>query len=299
VEVKNLSVKYNTASGAVGGTNAVSIDWSSVVTTDGNPIRTLTSDATLVVSGVMRLNLGGYVLASGSFVVTKATAFVAVTASETVSADLLTIDLTGVNLFVGVGAAFDGANASINSANATGFLASGANLSVALAKSTQANDTRRWTGIAASAASLSVVVDGVSPITYQWTKVRAGEEDVVLPNQTAMLSFASTVATDSGSREPARCTGPGPRRAGWGRGETVPRRRPGWVRSSHEQREVHTNAAQCEGLVDVDIDVHIRVGYFNLVQISRGRGSIQRKHAQIDRNRLVLRSPVSLSLASS
>jgi hypothetical protein len=43
-------------------------------------------------------------------------------------------------------------------------------------------------------ASLSVVVDGVSPITYQWTK-----GGVALPNQTATLSFASTVATDSGT----------------------------------------------------------------------------------------------------
>ena len=43
-------------------------------------------------------------------------------------------------------------------------------------------------------ASLSVVVDGVSPITYQWTK-----GGVALANQTATLSFASTVATDSGT----------------------------------------------------------------------------------------------------
>jgi hypothetical protein len=73
------------------------------------------------------------------------------------SADLLTIDLTGVNLFVGVGAGFSGDTTALVTGNATGFLTTSANLSVAMAKSTATADTRRWTGIAASAASMSVV----------------------------------------------------------------------------------------------------------------------------------------------
>ena len=157
VEARDLSVKYNKASGALGAAMASAIDWSLVVSASANPIRSLTSDSALVVSGLMRFNLGGYVLASGSFVVAKGTALVAATTSETVSADLLTIDLTGVNLFVGVGAAFTGSTAAIEVANATGFLAAGASLSLAMARSTRPNDTRRWTGIAASAGGLSVV----------------------------------------------------------------------------------------------------------------------------------------------
>ena len=74
----------------------------------------------------------------------------------TVSVDLLTIDLTSVNLFVGVGATL-AADSTIITTSATGFLAEAANLSVGMAKSTAANDTRRWTGIAASAASMTVV----------------------------------------------------------------------------------------------------------------------------------------------
>ena len=54
-----------------------------------SPIRGLTSNSSLVVGGLVRLNLGGYVLAAGAFTLNRSTATV-----ETVSADLLTIDLT-------------------------------------------------------------------------------------------------------------------------------------------------------------------------------------------------------------
>ena len=162
VEVKNLSVKYNTASGAVGGTNAVAIDWAPVISGDTSPLEGLAGDVTLTVSGLVRLNLGGYVLAAGGFTLSKSSGSnVTLGSNGSVSFDLLTIDLTGVNLFVGVGASFAGETGVIVTTTgsgptlstvATGFLASGANLSVAMAKSTAANDTRRWTGIAASAA---------------------------------------------------------------------------------------------------------------------------------------------------
>ena len=150
----------------VGG-NAVAINWAPVISGDTSPLEGLAGDVTLTVSGLVRLNLGGYVLAAGGFTLGKSSGSnVTLGSNGSVSFDLLTIDLTGVNLFVGVGASFagetgvivttTGSDATLSTV-ATGFLASGANLSVAMAKSTAANDTRRWTGIAASAASMSGV----------------------------------------------------------------------------------------------------------------------------------------------
>ena len=109
VEVKNLSVKYNTASGAGVGGNAVAIDWAPVIVGDTSPLETLVGNVSLTVSGLVRLNLGGYVLAAGSFTLGKSSGSnVTLGSNGSVSFDLLTIDLTGVNLFVGVGASFAG-----------------------------------------------------------------------------------------------------------------------------------------------------------------------------------------------
>jgi hypothetical protein len=85
-----------------------------------------------------------------------------------VDLDLLRVDLTGVNLFVGVGGKFDTSTPgdfSVDITDATGFSAANANLSVAFARVTDAaaTDTRQWTGIAASADDLSVV--GLEDIT--------------------------------------------------------------------------------------------------------------------------------------
>jgi hypothetical protein len=127
VEVKDLSVKYNTAEGtSASGAQATAINWAPVIEGTTSPLEALLSGTLLVVSGVVRLNLGGYVLAGGSFVLNRGTATIG-----GASADLLTIDLTGVNLFVGVGAGFSGDTTALVTGNATGFLTTSANLSVA------------------------------------------------------------------------------------------------------------------------------------------------------------------------
>ena len=73
--------------------------------------------------------------------------------------DLLRIDLEDVDLFVGVGGVFDRTNPdgyAVDASAGTGFFVDGANLSLAIAKVTDATstDTRRWLGVVASADSL-------------------------------------------------------------------------------------------------------------------------------------------------
>ena len=72
---------------------------------------------------------------------------------------MLRIDLTDVDLFVGAGGVFDTTGSSIDVANATGLFVDDANLSLAIATVTDAApaDTRRWTGIAASANGMNAI----------------------------------------------------------------------------------------------------------------------------------------------
>jgi hypothetical protein len=75
-----------------------------------------------------------------------------------VNVRVLAVELSGMNLFVGAGGVFN-ENGSINTDNAVGFSTSSANLSIAVATvaDASATDTRRWTGIAASASVMSAV----------------------------------------------------------------------------------------------------------------------------------------------
>ena len=120
----------------------------------------------LAVSGDITINLGGYVLVAGEFAVSKTTPTdVDLTADlQDVDVDLLRIDLTNVDLFVGAGGVFDTTNPDdyavvATDDVATGFLVHGADLYLAIASVTDAPaaDKRRWTGLAAN-------VDGLGPV---------------------------------------------------------------------------------------------------------------------------------------
>jgi hypothetical protein len=135
------------------------MDWNSVFASTNSPLKSLIAATSLAVSGRVSLNLGGYVLASGSLSFTKSTVTGATIASGvTANLDLLMFEITGLQLFLGLGATFN-ADGTINSGSATGFLANTASLAVALAtvSNRATGDTRRWIGVTASAASMSVV----------------------------------------------------------------------------------------------------------------------------------------------
>ena len=169
IHVRNLEVFYNEASGSdpVAGTVA-RIDWSAPLVATDSPLDGLLAATTLSVSGDITLNLGGYVLVAGGFHVVKTTPTGVDLGGNgaSVDLDLLQVQLTGVNLFVGTGASFNTGTAgsySVNTGGATGFSVTNANLYLAIASVTDPTpadpptDTRRWTGIAASAGAMTVV----------------------------------------------------------------------------------------------------------------------------------------------
>jgi hypothetical protein len=135
------------------------MDWNSVFASTNSPLKSLSAATSLAISGRVSLNLGGYVLASGSLSFTKSTVTGATIASGvTADLDLLVLEITGLQLFLGLGATFND-DGTINSGSATGFLANTASLAVALAtvSNRATGDSRRWIGVTASAASMSVV----------------------------------------------------------------------------------------------------------------------------------------------
>ena len=166
LQVRNLEVRFNTASGNDGaGHDATRINWSDLVA-DTNPLNALDAATVLAVSGDITIDLGGYVLVAGEFAVSKTTPTdVDLTADlQDVDVDLLRIDLTNVDLFVGAGGVFDTTNPDdyavvATDDVATGFLVHGADLNLAIASVTDAPaaDKRRWTGLAAN-------VDGLGPV---------------------------------------------------------------------------------------------------------------------------------------
>ena len=199
LDVTNLSVLFNQATGNDGANPAadpVPINWSALVDA-GDPLNALAASTTLAVSGNLTVNLGGYVLAAGGFDVTKTEEVGVNLGSEngtSVDVDLLRIDLTGVNLFIGAGAVFVpvvDAPATIDTHGATGFLVTDAGLSLAIASVTDATpedpqtDSRRWIGIAVTANNLNLV--GLDDLVLESVKnVR------VLFNQASGASDADT-----------------------------------------------------------------------------------------------------------
>ncbi|MDG1364062.1 MAG: hypothetical protein P8Q54_11370, partial [Akkermansiaceae bacterium] len=163
LEAGNLKVLFNTASGDdVTGDGATRIDWDKLIADTNNPLHGLTADKDLEVTGDITVDLGGYVLAAGSFGVTRSDSNVDLLGSGAVDVDLLRIDLSGVDLFVGAGGAFDTSKPGafgVDTSNATGFSVKDANLSMAIARlsGAAANDTRQWIGVVADANGLSLV----------------------------------------------------------------------------------------------------------------------------------------------
>ncbi|MCX8497180.1 MAG: hypothetical protein ORN51_13450, partial [Akkermansiaceae bacterium] len=188
--VTNLEVFSNQAS----GTGATKIDWSTLVTDASKPLNGLTAATTLAVSGDITLNLAGFVMVTGGFAMTK-TSLTGVNLGmngSAVNIDLLTFEMSHVNLFVGAGGLFL-PNRTIDTARATGFSVSDANLQLAIARvsnpstSTPPTDLRRWTGIAASVASMT-------PVGLQDNLTLAVASLKVLSNQASGANGATQAA---------------------------------------------------------------------------------------------------------
>ena len=146
------------------------LDWATATNgtndPDGRlPAFTMDGATDLQLSGSMTLDAFGFVLASGSFDLFKGTMTVTDGTTTVTDASLLTIELTNVNVFAGVGGAFDGDD-SINVDSAIGFSASGLNLSMVIVQDavTPAN---KYTGLELSLADASLV--GIDGLTFTVT----------------------------------------------------------------------------------------------------------------------------------
>ena len=151
----NLEVRFNKASGNNGTTpNTTALDWSLLYPGTDDPMNGLSGSTTLSITADVTLDVDGYVLAAGrlGFSRTSRTG-VDLGANGLLDVDLLRFDLSGVDLFIGAGAAFDTTPGSYGvvatEANATGFFVDGADLSLAIAgvTDTPLGDTRRWMGL--------------------------------------------------------------------------------------------------------------------------------------------------------
>ena len=143
-----------------------------------DPALLLTSVVELRASGTVAMNLVGFVLVNGGFAIEKRRINVDVDANNTFNpqavnspdlqdASLMTVTLSDVNLFVGVGGAFDDKGTDsilddeIDKTNAIGFSVTGANLALAILKPSvvgvQAGDTRSYLALKATIASAGLV----------------------------------------------------------------------------------------------------------------------------------------------
>jgi Ca2+-binding RTX toxin-like protein len=160
VTVNNLLVLYNSASGTdAGDVEASRIDWSVIYASALDPLHAVTAVTEFSVEGDLVLDMNGYVMVAGGFSVTKATPTVDLPGETGAVLTVLRIELTNVDLFVGVGGVFDTTdpnNYDVDVTNATGFLVDNADLSIAIASldNPTAGDTRRWLGFAASASGM-------------------------------------------------------------------------------------------------------------------------------------------------
>src|SRR5262249_1069823 len=152
---KSASFRANLASGLSGSTAAQRIGWTQggAGLTGVAALDAITASDILSASGAVELNLGGFVLATGGFTVGKtAVSGLALSDSQVVvTGELLTVTVTSASVFAGAGATLSGGQ--IVKTGATGFEATGADLDLAVLRSTAVGDTARWTALSGTLTS--------------------------------------------------------------------------------------------------------------------------------------------------
>ncbi|PYO11795.1 MAG: hypothetical protein DMD31_17845, partial [Gemmatimonadetes bacterium] len=171
IEATRLEFASNSSTGTYGSLAA--LDWTHTIDLqagdaafDADAIvvggRTLSlTTGGFTIGGALKIDLQGFVLAAGAFQYQQLTGQ-AINDGAGISATgvtLQTIDLTGLQLFVGVNGAFvtdsDGNVTGLNTSAATGFSVSGASLDIAIASETS-GALRSWMGLAAHVGLMSV-----------------------------------------------------------------------------------------------------------------------------------------------
>jgi len=163
LNVRALDLQYNVADSSA---SAIRLNWDDL-TTDGlvSGFGGIVSTLELKVSGSLDLNISGFVLAAGTFEVTKQSGLAINDGTiNLTNASLLTISLSEVYLFVGVGGAFARDGDSIVTgfdfdSSTVGFQVSGASLDLAILSEDPAAlpAPRSWTAVAARVDSMGIV----------------------------------------------------------------------------------------------------------------------------------------------
>jgi len=169
----NLNTTSDTGSNLVIDFNAGGIIAGTPVTAVGPTIDFEGESGPLFdVAGAMEIDIGGFVVAAGNFVLTQRGGITINDGSGDLTGDLLMIRLSSAHLFVGMGAGafqYDSTNkvyTGIDTTDAIGFLVSGASLDLAMFGET-AGAMRNWTGIAAHVDLMTVV--GINPAVFTLT----------------------------------------------------------------------------------------------------------------------------------
>src|SRR5262249_36856636 len=156
---KGPSFRATLASGLSGSTAAQRIGWTQggAGLTGVAALDAITATDILSASGSVELNVGGFVLATGGFTLSKtAVSDLALSDSQTVvTGELLTVSVTSASVFAGAGATLAGGK--IVKPGATGVEATGASLDLAVLRSTAVGDTARWTALSGTLTSAGPV----------------------------------------------------------------------------------------------------------------------------------------------
>ena len=137
----------------------------------------------------MALDAFGFVVGIGSFSLSKQTMLVTDDSITAFNADVLSLSLTGVNLFVGVGGALNVAKDDIVTTDAIGFEATG-DLSLALVNNT---DTlgNNYTGLEISNLSASLI--GITDLTFDISAAKVQVSQATVGDR---LDWAAATVTD-------------------------------------------------------------------------------------------------------
>lgn len=163
--VKNLDLLYNVASH-----DGRKLNWDDL-TSDGvvSDYQGMDETLDLKVSGAIELDINGFVKAAGQFEISQQSNLSIDDGTISISdAELLMINISGVHLFVGVGAgdfSYDATTDLVNgidTTNAVGFKTSGASLNLAIISETT-GDLRSWSAVSVNVDYMSVV--GISDFT--------------------------------------------------------------------------------------------------------------------------------------
>lgn len=161
--VRDLTIGAATASGSFDGKEAAPMDWKNWLGMD-SPVARLKGPQSLQVAGIVQFGLGGFVLLSSDFsLIHRRTEQVDISGGAGVLVDLdtLVMSMTRSSLFLGVGGRFaaEGSAEPLDLSGALGFATTGIAVDWAWSRvrNATAGDTRRWTGLVATAASGSAL----------------------------------------------------------------------------------------------------------------------------------------------